>query len=35
MTVAGEAALKAELEHLKRVQRPSIVKAFLAHEHGI
>ena len=27
MTVAGEAALKSELEHLKRVKRPAIVKA--------
>ena len=35
MTVAGEAALKEELEHLKRVQRPSIVKAISeAREHG-
>ena len=35
MTVAGEAALKSELEHLKRVQRPAIVKAIAeAREHG-
>ena len=35
MTVAGEAALKAELDKLKRVQRPAIVKAIAeAREHG-
>ena len=35
MTVAGEAALKSELEHLKRVKRPAIVKAISeAREHG-
>ena len=35
MTTAGEAALKSELEHLKRVQRPAIVKAISeAREHG-
>lgn len=35
MTVAGEAALKAELDQLKRVQRPAIVKAIAeAREHG-
>ena len=35
MTVAGEAALKAELDQLKQVQRPAIVKAIAeAREHG-
>ena len=35
MTTAGEAALKSELEHLKRVKRPAIVKAISeAREHG-
>ena len=35
MTVVGEAALKAELDQLKRVERPAIVKAIAeAREHG-
>ena len=35
MTVAGEAALKSELDQLKRVERPAIVKAIAeAREHG-
>lgn len=35
MTVAGEANLKAELERLKRTDRPAIVKAIAeAREHG-
>ena len=35
MTVAGEAALRAELEHLKKVDRPRIVEAIAeAREHG-
>lgn len=35
MTVAGEASLKAELEQLKRVERPAIVKSIAeAREHG-
>ena len=35
MTVAGEAALKAELDQLKKVERPAIVKAIAeAREHG-
>ena len=35
MTVAGEAALREELERLKRVDRPRIVEAIaVAREHG-
>ena len=35
MTVAGEAALRAELEQLKKTERPSIVRAIAeAREHG-
>ena len=35
MTVAGEAALRAELEHLKKVDRPRIVEAIAeARAHG-
>jgi transcription elongation factor GreA len=35
MTVAGEAALRAELEQLKKVDRPRISKAIaVAREHG-
>lgn len=35
MTVAGEIALRAELEHLKRVERPAIIQAIAeAREHG-
>ena len=35
MTVAGEATLKAELDRLKKVERPAIVKAIAeAREHG-
>lgn len=35
MTVQGEAALKEELERLKKVERPAIVKAIAeAREHG-
>ncbi|HAW13689.1 MAG TPA: transcription elongation factor GreA, partial [Cellvibrionales bacterium] len=35
MTVAGEAALKAELDRLKKVDRPAIVKSIAeAREHG-
>lgn len=35
MTVAGEAALRTELEHLKRVERPAIIQAIAeAREHG-
>lgn len=35
MTVAGERALRAELEHLKKVERPRIVAAIAeAREHG-
>jgi transcription elongation factor GreA len=35
MTVAGEAALRAELEHLKKVERPRISQAIAeAREHG-
>jgi len=35
MTVAGEAALREELEHLKKVERPRIVQAIAeAREHG-
>ena len=35
MTVAGEAALRAELDHLKKVDRPRIVEAIAeAREHG-
>ncbi|QFU74784.1 transcription elongation factor GreA [Halioglobus maricola] len=35
MTVAGEAALRAELEHLKKVERPRISDAIAdAREHG-
>ncbi|MEH6567557.1 MAG: transcription elongation factor GreA [Halioglobus sp.] len=35
MTVAGEAALRDELEHLKRVERPAIIQAIAeAREHG-
>jgi len=35
MTVSGEATLRAELEHLKRVERPKISQAIAdAREHG-
>ena len=35
MTVAGETALREELEHLKRVERPAIIQAIAeAREHG-
>ncbi|MGS2723707.1 transcription elongation factor GreA [Porticoccus sp. GXU_MW_L64] len=35
MTAAGEAKLRAELEHLKKVERPRIVEAIAeAREHG-
>ena len=35
MTVAGEIALRTELEHLKRVERPAIIQAIAeAREHG-
>jgi transcription elongation factor GreA len=35
MTVAGETALRDELEHLKRVERPAIIQAIAeAREHG-
>ncbi len=35
MTVAGEKKLRDELEHLKRVERPSIIKDIaVAREHG-
>lgn len=35
MTVQGEAALRAELEHLKKVERPRITQAIAeAREHG-
>ena len=35
MTVAGEQALREELEHLKKVERPRITKAIAeAREHG-
>lgn len=35
MTVAGEKALREELEHLKKVERPRITKAIAeAREHG-
>ena len=35
MTVAGEAALREELNHLKTVERPSIIEAIAdAREHG-
>jgi len=35
MTVAGEAALREELDHLKRVERPRITQAIAeAREHG-
>ncbi len=35
MTVAGEVALREELEHLKRVERPAIIQAIAeAREHG-
>ena len=35
MTVAGEAALRAELDHLKKVERPRITQAIAeAREHG-
>ena len=35
MTVRGEAMLREELEHLKKVQRPGIIKAIAeAREHG-
>jgi len=35
MTVEGEAALRAELDHLKRVERPRITQAIAeAREHG-
>ena len=35
MTVEGEAALRAELEHLKKVERPRITQAIAeAREHG-
>jgi len=35
MTVAGEAALREELDHLKKVERPRITKAIAeAREHG-
>ena len=35
MTVAGEAARRTELEHLKRVERPAIIQAIAeAREHG-
>ena len=35
MTVAGESALRQELEHLKRVERPAIIQAIAeAREHG-
>ncbi|MEH6581113.1 MAG: transcription elongation factor GreA [Halioglobus sp.] len=35
MTSAGEVALRAELEHLKRVERPAIIQAIAeAREHG-
>ena len=35
MTVSGEAALRAELDHLKKVERPRITQAIAeAREHG-
>jgi transcription elongation factor GreA len=35
MTVAGEAALRVELEHLKKVARPEVIKEIaIAREHG-
>ena len=35
MTVAGEAALREELEHLKKVARPAVIKEIaVAREHG-
>ena len=35
MTVSGEAALRSELEHLKKVERPRISRAIAeAREHG-
>ena len=35
MTVAGEESLRAELEHLKKVERPRISQAIAeAREHG-
>ena len=35
MTVAGEAALREELEHLKKVARPEVIKEIaVAREHG-